>query len=119
MSDSISKAKELGNAIIQSKEFTEYQRTKKILEDKHMLDEAALYERARMIVDSGRFDDENKLCIDAMEVIDRAIKTKELMDYFNAKEELSLLLKTVNGTLAHITGMDTGNSGCGGCSGCK
>ena len=119
MSDAIEKAKELGQAIIESEEYKDYQRYKLILEEKGVINKALSFEKANAVINSGKYNENDKVFKDAKEIVKSCENLNEVKDYVSSKQKLNQLLSAVNGTLAHITGMEAGDNACGGCGGCS
>ena len=119
MSDAIEKAKELGQAIIESEEYKDYQRYKLTLEEKGVINKARSIEKANAVINSGKSNENDKVFKDAKEIVKSCENLNEVKDYVSSKQKLNQLLSAVNGTLAHITGMEAGDNACGGCGGCS
>lgn len=118
MNTVIDAAKHLGNSIIESEEYTRFQKAKCNIESKDQMERVFTFERAKKIINEGEFVPEDKVFIDAKEILDEQSSNIAVVEYLDSKASLSHMLDAINGTIAHITGFNTTENKCGGCKGC-
>ncbi|MTI48132.1 YlbF family regulator [Sporosalibacterium faouarense] len=123
-SNPLDKARELGSAIINSKEYSELKEAEKqFLNDKasDLLDSynSKMKEYSNLVSKKDRNLEEEESLMAELKDLKKEIDNNEVINYqYECQKKYDKLIKDINDIINYMTGNNQKKSGCSGCSGC-